>query len=191
MTEPSMTRLFLMSDTYEVEVKIAISSYEEMEDRILKLGAEKINKETQIDSYFDHPCRTFQETDEALRVRYRQPVGTVELTYKGPRIDSTTKTRLESTVNLDNENEIVLILKGLGFKEVVKITKTRQFFSLSKTTISIDEVEDVGLFLEIEQIASGKDVETTKNEIFAMLDELGLDASQTIRESYLELYLNQ
>ncbi|MFW9809778.1 MAG: class IV adenylate cyclase [Candidatus Thorarchaeota archaeon] len=180
-----------MSDTYEVEVKIAISSYEEMEDRILKLGAEKINKETQIDSYFDHPCRTFQETDEALRVRYRQPVGTVELTYKGPRIDSTTKTRLESTVNLDNENEIVLILKGLGFKEVVKITKTRQFFSLSKTTISIDEVEDVGLFLEIEQIASGKDVETTKKEIFAMLDELGLDASQTIRESYLELYLNQ
>ena len=55
-----------MGDTYEVEVKIAIGSYEEMEKRILHVGAEKINREVQIDSYYDHPCRTFQDTVSPL-----------------------------------------------------------------------------------------------------------------------------
>ena len=188
-----------MGETYEVEVKVAIDNIEEMEDRIVRLGATKINKEVQIDSYFDHPCRTFQETDEALRVRLRQPIDLedtsidlVEFTYKGPKIDSTTKTRIESSVNLNNAGEITFILENLGFTLVAKVTKKRQFFSLSTLTLSTDDVEDVGIFLELESIAKNKDELTDAREhIFKIMEELGLDKSQSIRESYLELYLNR
>jgi adenylate cyclase class 2 len=188
-----------MGETYEVEVKVSIDSLEDMEHRILNIGAKMINKEIQIDSYFDHPCRTFQETDEALRVRLRKPFDVekreistdlVELTYKGPKIDTTTKTRLESSVELNNAEEITFILENLGFKLVAKITKKRQFFSLPATTISIDDVEDVGLFLELESIARTKDeLARTKENIFNLMKDLGLDITQSIRESYLELYL--
>lgn len=190
-----------MVDIYEVEVKISIDSFEEMENRILNVGAKKINQEVQIDSYFDHPCRTFQETDEALRVRFRRPIGgeelesstdLVELTYKGPKIDSTTKTRIESSAKLNNAEEITSILENLGFKTVAEITKTRQFFSLPTITISIDDVEDVGLFLELESIVKNNDeIDNARENIFAMVKELGLDPAQSIRESYLELYLNR
>ncbi len=189
-----------MRDTYEVEVKIPIDNYDEMENRILNVGGEKINQEIQIDSYYDHPCRTFQETDEALRLRFRQPlegeklgpsIDLIELTYKGPKIDSTTKTRIESSVKLYDAEEITSILENLGFKLVGKITKKRQFFSFPTISVSIDDVEDVGLYLELETIAKTTDeVNKARKEIFAMIRELGLDPSKSIRESYLYLYFN-
>jgi adenylate cyclase class 2 len=177
-----------LGDTYEVEVKIAIDSYEEMEKRILNVGAEKSDREVQIDSYFDHPCRKFQDTDEALRVRSSSPSGLIELTYKGPRIDNNTKTRIEASVILDDANEIVSILENLSFRLVATVTKTRQFFSLPSMTISIDKVEDVGLFMELESIAKTKDVAQARDNIFEMMRKLGLDPKESIRESYLELY---
>ena len=189
-----------MGDTYEVEVKIAIDSYDEMEQRILNVGAEKINREVQIDSYYDHPCRTFQDTDEALRVRSRQPLGKeevdsrnglVELTYKGPKIDRTTKTRIESSAMLNDSVEITSILENLSFKLVANVTKKRQFFSLPSITISIDDVEDVGLFMELESVVKTKDVDHARENIFTLMEKLGLDPSQSIRESYLELYMKR
>ncbi|MHA2359064.1 MAG: class IV adenylate cyclase [Candidatus Thorarchaeota archaeon] len=188
-----------MGETYEVEVKVAIDSYEEMEERILKLGAKKINREEQIDSYYDHPSRTFHDTDEALRVRSRLAIeneqvdstrGLVELTYKGPKIDSTTKTRIEASVSLDDSEEMKTILENLSFKLVATVTKKRQFFTLPTMTISIDEVEDVGLFMELESVVKTKEVDAAREEIFSTMKKLGLDPSQSIRASYLELYVN-
>ncbi|MHA3962513.1 MAG: class IV adenylate cyclase [Candidatus Thorarchaeota archaeon SMTZ1-45] len=186
---------------YEVEVKVAIDNIEEMEDRILHLGATKINKEIQVDSYFDHPCRIFQETDEALRVRIRRPLDTneyesstdlVELTYKGPKVDSTTKTRTETTVSLSNATDITSVLVSLGFKHVAKLTKKRQFFSLQTVIISTDDVEDVGQFVELESIATNNgELVAAREYIFKTVYNLGLDPTQSIRESYLELYLNR
>ncbi|MHA2236530.1 MAG: class IV adenylate cyclase [Candidatus Thorarchaeota archaeon] len=189
-----------MEETFEVEVKVAIDSFEKMEQRILQLGAKKNNKELQIDSYYDHPCRTFQETDEALRVRSRQPLGVnepsssrglVEFTYKGPIIDKTTKTRIEASTILDESQEISSILEHLDFKLVASVTKNRQFYSLSDITISIDEVEDVGLFMELEIIAKSKNVDQARNIIFALMEKMGLDPTRTIRASYLELYVKR
>jgi adenylate cyclase class 2 len=189
-----------MEDYYEVEVKIAINNYDDMEKRILEVGAKKINREVQIDSYYGHPCKSFQDTDEALRVRYRQPIegekldssrGLVELTYKGPKVDSTTKTRIEASVTLDNAAEMTSILENLGFKPVATVTKKRQFFDLPSITLSIDDVEDVGLFMELESIAEAKDVDQAKENIFTLMKKMGLDPSQSIRESYLWMYMNR
>jgi len=189
-----------MGDTYEVEVKISIDSFEEIEHRILGVGAKKINQEVQIDSYFEHPCRTFSETDEALRVRLRRPFDNaelesptdlVELTYKGPKIDSTTKTRIESSVKLNDAEEITSLLENLGFKLVATITKKRQFYRLPSITISIDDVEDVGLFLELESISNYDEIVKARENIFAMVKKLGLEPTKSIRESYLELFLSR
>ncbi|MFW9794343.1 MAG: class IV adenylate cyclase [Candidatus Thorarchaeota archaeon] len=189
-----------MEDSYEVEVKISIDSYEEMEKRILEVGAKKINREIQRDLYYNHPCRNFQNTDEALRLRSRQPIegeevdssrGRVEITYKGPKVDSTTKTRIEASVDLHDSTEMATILEHLGFELVATVIKTRQFFRLPSITISIDEVEDVGLFMELETMAQPKDVDDAREQIFTIMEKLGLDPSQSIRESYLEIYLNR
>jgi adenylate cyclase class 2 len=190
-----------MSESYEVEVKVPITDSEAMKQKLLDSGARMLNSEVQIDTYFDHPCRTFEETDEAVRIRTRRPLDELEpdsshaqneLTYKGPKIDKKTKTRLEYSVGIDNMDSLSSILKSLGFERVATLTKKRTFFDLRDITLSIDDVEQVGLFLELESIAHQKDeLESAKRTIFELLDELGIDPKQSVRESYLWLYMDR
>lgn len=190
-----------MPETFEVEVKVPITNSEEIKRKLHDSGANQLNTEVQIDTYFDHPCRTFQETDEAVRVRTRRPLDDTELdlshapnelTYKGPKIDQKTKTRLEYSVDINDFSTITAILENLGFKSVATVTKKRTFYNLREITISIDDVEHVGLFLELESIAHEKsELESAKRTIFDLLDELGISPDQSVRESYLELYLDR
>lgn len=188
-----------MSESFEVEVKVPIEDIELMTRKLVKLGVEELNSEVQIDTYFDHPCRTFVKTDEAVRVRTRRPLNEQglasshapnELTYKGPKLDEKTKTRIEYSVGIDNTDHLTSMLESLGFKPIAEVVKKRTFFELRDITISIDDVEDVGLFLELESIAHQKDeMESAKRAIFEILDELEIGEEQTIRDSYLEMYM--
>ncbi|MHA1934829.1 MAG: class IV adenylate cyclase [Candidatus Thorarchaeota archaeon] len=185
---------------YEVELKLPINDIDVMESKLVNLGAKKINSEIQIDAYLDHPCKSFPETDEALRLRSR--VATIlnegvdppayaimELTYKGPKIDPMSKTRVELSVGVDNTDELNEILMYLGFKHVVTIRKKRTFYSIRDITASVDDVEGVGIFLELEQVVDSKaKIEANREELFALVRELGLDPGTSIRKSYLELF---
>jgi len=190
-----------MLESFEVEVKVPITDAEEMKQKLFDSGANQLNGEVQVDTYFDHPCRTFHDTDEAVRVRTRRPLDDAELdlshalnelTYKGPKIDQKTKTRLEYSVEINDVNAMTAILENLGFKSVAKVSKKRTFYNLHEITISIDDVEHVGLFLELESIVHKKsELESAKMTIFNLLDELGIDSGQSVRESYLEIYLDR
>ncbi|MGY5858231.1 MAG: class IV adenylate cyclase [Candidatus Thorarchaeota archaeon] len=190
-----------MNETYEVEVKLPVTDGEAMKQKILQAGGVPLNTDLQIDSYYDHPCRSFSETDESVRVRRRTLTedslikesghSPVELTYKGPKIDKKTKTRIEYTIDLEDHESINKILLSTGFKLVANITKTREFFDIGGITASLDDVTDVGLYIELELIADGEDVmKEARNKIMTLVKDLGLDERDMVRESYLELYLN-
>lgn len=185
-----------------MEVKLPIDSMESIEETILQAGGVRLNSETQSDTYFDHPCRSFSVTDESIRLRHRTPLGDsslsdsgyapIELTYKGPKIDKKTKTRIEHTADLGNIEPITAILKHTGFKHVATITKRRVFFDIDGITASIDDVDDVGQYIELELIADGKDsMNAARNRILKLVKTLGLDENDLVRTSYLELYFER
>lgn len=192
----------MLGTPYEVEVKFPLSDKDSMKEKIRREGGVALNSEYQMDTYYDHPCRTFFVTDESIRVRHRKRTKgqtatesghtSVELTYKGPKIDTTTKTRLEHSVNLEEKelDSIKQILLNTGFKHVGEIIKHRDFYDIKGITVSIDTVTDVGSFIEFELIAeSNEDMEVAKKRILDLVKQLGLDANDSIRTSYLELYL--
>ena len=110
---------------YEVELKFRLNNPQALYQKIAKLGTGWNEPVVQIDRYFKHPVRDFAQTDEALRIR---SVGSENrITYKGPVIDKTVKTRQEIEVpfaagNLPQE-QIATILDILGFTEVRKVQK--------------------------------------------------------------------
>ncbi len=191
-----------MKTPYEVEIKLSVSDKEVMKQKIIQAGGVPLNTDLQIDIYYDHPCRSFSETDESIRIRRRALTkdsstketehAPVELTYKGPKVDKKTKTRIEYTVGLEEENYEIInkILISTGFRFVATITKIREFFDISGITASLDDVTDVGLFIELELIADGDDrMKEARERILKLVKTLGFDEKDTIRESYLELYL--
>ncbi|MFX1367565.1 MAG: class IV adenylate cyclase [Promethearchaeota archaeon] len=187
--------------SFEVEVKIPLESSESLHASLLDIGGRKLNTETQIDAYYDHPSRKFQDTDEAVRVRRRQPHPDFpgltpshddpqyEMTYKGPRVDPLSKTRVELSVGVDDTASMESILEHLSFKKVAELVKTRSFYDVSGITVSIDDVVDVGLFLELERVVYDEaEIEPAREYIFEVVRKLGLDPSKAVRTSYLELY---
>ena len=79
----------------EVELKFPLPDRSLVEQKLSKLEQSNRSSTTQVDCYYAHPCRDFAVTDEALRLRR---VGDVNyITYKGPKLDSATKTRARSS----------------------------------------------------------------------------------------------
>lgn len=180
---------------YEVEMKFPVVGDAEVEARLLAIGARPAAALAQLDRYFAHPCRDFAMTDEALRLR--QVGDETELTYKGPRLDATTKTRRELSLPLAGEAggrtvaAWTALLVALGFREVATVAKRRRPFALERdghdVEIALDEVECLGPFVELELVADETGIAAARACLASVAAELGL--ARTERRSYLELLL--
>src|SRR3977135_480274 len=84
----------------EVEQKFPVSDPARLEARLDEVGGAFKDASLQLDRYYAHPCREFARTDEALRIR---TVGEANyFTYKGPKLDPTTKTRRETELAIES-----------------------------------------------------------------------------------------
>ena len=179
--------------TYEVENKYRIESANSIEDRLAELGCQFAAAVTQRDEYFNHPSRDFAETDEALRIR---SVGDENrITYKGPKLDTATKTRkeIEPLVGPGGENADLLasVLIELGFRRVRVVEKRRRTANFLWETFpveaALDEVTGLGSFLELEISADDENLQAAQAGLNSLANHLGLSTPE--RRSYLELLL--
>jgi adenylate cyclase class 2 len=165
-----------------IEVEVKARARPETIGNILGLGATLIGTENHRDLYFNSPLHDFKESDEALRIRIKEEGA--RLTYKGPKLDKETKSRLELTVKIDSPEEMEKILRALGFVRSAEVTKRRTKYALDEAVVAFDEVVGLGSFVEVE-ISGDEDWEMQGSKALALLGRLGL--GESIRSSYLEL----
>ncbi len=166
----------------ELEVKFKLK--EGVREVVEKIAEFVIEKE-EIDLYFNSPVRDFKKSDEALRVR--KDVEGIKITYKGPKIDTETKSREEISLKVDDFEKAVELLKKLGFIPVREVKKIRRIYRYEDAIICIDRVNGLGDFIEIE--IEGDDL-NLRERLFEIAKMLGYSRSESIRKSYLELLLN-
>jgi adenylate cyclase class 2 len=178
---------------YEVELKFPVPDVAVVEKRVAELGATIADRRLEVDLYFAHPAKDFAQTDEALRIR---TIGEANyVTYKGPKIDQTTKTREEIELPLpggpQGYAEGRRLLEALGFRPVAEVRKHRRKAKIAwqgrNVEASLDEVDSLGAFVELELIASADELEPAKETILQLAASLGLSGSQ--KRSYLEMLL--
>ena len=165
----------------EIEIKAYCDDLEKVKHLITMLGAVYIKTAKETDQYFNHPEKDFGKTDEALRIRTVNNDSV--LTYKGPKISSKSKARIEKEIDVSDETTSREILLLLGFKDSGTIMKNRDYYQLDNITICLDDVEGLGAFVELEQI--GDDIEKIETDLFTLAANLKLDRFE--RKSYLEL----
>lgn len=172
----------------EVEVKVK-ADHEKVRPLLKKMGAEKVKTEIQSDTYFAAPHRDFAKTDEALRIRSLDSQSV--MTYKGPKLDKVSKTREEFETPVD-EAVFTKILHALGFTEAGIVRKSREIFEAGEISVSLDSVESLGEFLEVEIMAENeKELETARQKLFEFLKQFGFGEKDSIRVSYLEMVLEK
>ncbi len=172
----------------EVEIKVPISDKNKIIQKLKNIGFIFKKSVIQKDIYFQHPSRNFVKTDEALRIR--ETPEEVFLNYKGPKIDTTTKTREEIEISLKNGKNLIKIFEKLGFQKVILIEKKREIYELDEIKASVDMVKGLGDYLELEILLDNrKQLDTKRELLFSILDRLGISKDKIIRKSYLELLL--
>lgn len=167
----------------------------EIHSKLAQLGAVWESAIQQADHYFAHPCRDFRKSDEALRLR--QVGDDNVITYKGPKLDTTTKTREEIELSIlpgaEGLQQFQTLLERLGFVHVFVVRKTRLPGCLlhegEEVHLALDHVDGLGDFLEIEVLAQKDSLHTAKQT----LESLGkmLELSITERRGYLDLLMQQ
>ena len=180
---------------YEVERKFPIQDPVSLASRLTSLGATRRDMVEQIDRYFNHPARDFAVTDEAVRIR---SVGAHNvITYKGPKVDATTKTRRELELPIapgeEGARAFCELLTTLGFRRVAEVRKRRERFDLCWRDrvfeAALDEVDGLGQFAELETSADEGSLSDARETLAALALELQLANDE--RRSYLQLLLER
>jgi len=138
---------------------------------------------------------------------------TVDLTYKGAKVDTESKTREEATVAVAAAEDADAVLRGLGYAPAATVEKRRERYRLEETLVTLDWVVDLGEFVELERTVDatakgtaddGTDrdrstaatdadvpdaVAAARDDLLALARDLGLDPGATVRTSYLGLLL--
>lgn len=167
----------------EIEIKAYCQNISDIKIKLAELDAVFIKTETESDQYFNHPAKDFAETDEALRIR--NAADTTILTYKGPKVSKVTKARIEKEVVVQDDKETGEILNLLGFHQSGMVMKNRDYYELGDIIICLDDVENLGAFVELEK--KGNNLEVIEKELFSLAEKLGLEKFE--RKSYLEMLL--
>ena len=158
----------------EVEVKARVKQLQDLEDLLLKSGAEFVNEELQSDRIYGF-ADDFPPKDGGLiaRIRskgdrqvlefkevHRQEHAGIELKYEIPELESYAK-----------------FLSKLRLKYFFTIKKIRRKFSYKGFKISLDNVENLGHFIEVEQrVATAAEQQSALKSCGAILFELEPDA---------------
>ncbi len=173
---------------FEVEVKARIEDPASIESQLLQLGASFQQIIFQTDIYFQHPIRNFAQTDEALRIRITADKS--YLTYKGPKIDLISKTREELELEVQDPLKFIELLKKIGLNPIMQVVKSRKCYLLSEISISIDAVQELGTFIELElDVPEKTQLPTARERLFAVFKQLNISSEKFERRSYLELLM--
>lgn len=157
------------------------------------------------DTYFNMPkgLRDFKKTDEALRLRKSIKFNKADreetkkityfITYKGQKVDTTTKSRQEMEVRIENLDKLKAILEELGFQEIFTVKKERELYEFKFKNQNIEALIDFlpilkQHFIEVEIITDSiENLEVYRETLFDFLSLFGIKKEESIRKSYLEL----
>ncbi len=165
----------------ETEVKFAVPDRKALEERLEILGAIRGPSEPERNVLLDDRGGSLRSKGGVLRLR--ETGATAILTFKGAReIHSGVKTRVELETEVGDGQITLGLFRELGYFPAFRYEKRRatwRFSNPGRPLVVIDETP-IGLFSEIEG---------EEKAIRALASELGVDESEFLERSYVELYL--
>lgn len=169
--------------TKEIEVKAKIHDVEAVIGKLEAIGVELSepiiqNDETFVDEeYGDYS--TFQPGKNVLRIREQN--GRFIFTLKQPQKNELDCIEHETEISDPHAFKEALLL--MGYKSVVEIHKVRRKARYNDYEICVDEVKELGTFIEVEK-KTAHDAQAVQDELFAFLVTLGIAKEDRVERGY-------
>lgn len=181
----------------EIEKRFYVKNKSDLLKKLSRVG-KKIFENHQVDTYYSPSHRNFLNEKYPFEwLRLRDDQGKYVFTYKHwypERVKESTHCD-EYESKIDNIESFRKILKALNFDEVVVVDKKRTAYTIKNLEIAVDEVKDLGMFIEIEIKDHYQSVEDAIKQIFSLARKLGLEElaeNHPVRTGYpLPLYIKR
>ncbi len=136
----------------EIETKLKVDGLAHVRETLHRIRAEYVAHQDQTDLYCDNDQEDMVEQDKCLRVRIEttgQDTKTF-ITFKGPRQETDIKCRQEIEWPVPDVDQATCLLEGLGYTQRLTVHKLRELWSYKQCLVGLDQVTDLGPFVEIE-----------------------------------------
>ncbi len=172
----------------EIEIKLPASDLNSVAKKLESLGCVISAPKTQEDRNFVHKddVKWFESSTHRnwvyprLRIQEGKPL---TLTVKKPV--SNEMDCVENELHVDNAEALTEIMKMFDYLPGVIVKKTRRTTQYKNFEITIDQVENLGSFVEIEQVVEDGNAEEMQKEMFRWAKEvLNLEKDEKIMKGY-------
>ncbi|AHH03725.1 Adenylate cyclase [Borrelia nietonii YOR] len=167
---------------FEIELKAFIPKNELK--KILKLANQKfkfIKEEIKNDTYYSN-------TEKIIRIRKFNTSEEI-VTFKIQSLENDIEINREIEFKVDQINNFIFFLEEMNFKILYKKIKKSLIYQKGNLNIEINDIENLGFYLEIEKIIYDKnELSLAKTEIYETIKEFKLQ-NNIEKKSYFELIL--
>lgn len=186
-----------MGKYQEVEVKFPLYNMEHVLREIKRIGmVEKVINELQNDSYYTPSHKNFLEPEivsEWLRIRetnHKSSLNFKQWLPIGAKIQNQCneyETMVEDTYALKK------IFELLDFQEIIVVNKTRNSWIYDDVEISIDYVERLGAFIELEAMnkVNEDEILSVHNHFKSILSQIGAEIGERDHRGYPYLLIEK
>jgi len=166
----------------EIEIKATFDDKEKVKTALKTLGAQEEKVKHQIDEYYNHPSRDTRKTKEYIRLRSKPGEDKAIFAYHINIADGVNK---EFEVAVDNVTTFRQILQGFNFALLGTIDKKRESYKFEEFKIDIDEVKDIGNFIEVEIDGEESEIDEKKAQCIEFLKKIGLSEKNLCQNVWL------
>ena len=180
----------------EVEIKLKIKNKKQVIDSLKTIGFLEGRYVVETDTYYTSSHHDFAARGEALRIRKvedpKSGKETCLITYKGAKLDQVSMTRQELETEVGDGETVRKILEHIGFCPVSPVEKKRLYLNKNNMTACLDDVKDLGDYLELEILTDTEEKRTEAlKQIEDVLEALGYSMEDTTRTSYLSMLMKK
>jgi len=171
----------------EVEAKIKITDPKIFRKKIKKI-AKYVSKEKKIDDYYTlESLKSYPK--KSLRVRRLN--GHYEVNIKN-KISYVKGVHAKREVELRSSKKdlpaFTIVIKDLGFKKWLRKEKEVETYKIkSNFNIELNQVKNLGWFLEVEYLSELKDISKARREVLRVIKRLGVEEKDVIKTGYTKM----
>lgn len=185
----------------EVEIRALVKDFGLLRENIIAKGAKFCGESYLLDIYFC-PQNIFKLEDVEMN-----QIGSYSLRLRKMKNESgdfhillNTKTITnhgdhnaweEHETALNDFEEMLDILKTIGFKSFFELEKTRFHYECGGLGIFLDDIENFGACIELEKMVSVGEESAAKQEIVKFLESIGINENQILPKSVTNIVMKE
>ncbi len=175
----------------EIEVKAKLRDKEKVLEHLKKLGAEILSTKYQKDiAYWPNDVKTIEDGHllgkNYMRIREQESNGKKRVIFTLKQTMTNQLDCIEHEIDIKEEDIFALknIILTLGFYEFITIEKNRTTAKLDDIEVCLDDVTDLGSFIELEKFGESENADKIQGELNEILASWGINQDDYLYEGY-------